>query len=44
MNMSPVTNSPQNALAADDLLVRKDIFVRATPQRAFDVFTSEMKL
>jgi uncharacterized protein YndB with AHSA1/START domain len=41
MNM-PTTSSTQSAAAGDDLLVRKNIFVKATPQRAFDVFTKEM--
>lgn len=41
MNM-PTTSSDKTADAGDDLLVRKSIFVKATPQRAFDVFTKEM--
>lgn len=43
MNM-PTTSSTHSASAdaGDDLVVRKTIFVKATPQRAFDVFTKEM--
>jgi uncharacterized protein YndB with AHSA1/START domain len=41
MNM-PTTTSTQAGDAGDDLLVRKNVFVKATPQRAFDVFTKEM--
>jgi len=39
---TPTTSSKDTADAGDDLLVRKNIFVKATPQRAFDVFTKEM--
>ena len=39
---TPTTSSTPSAAADDDLLVRKNIFVKATPQRAFDVFTKEM--
>ena len=41
MNMPTTTSSPTTA-DAGDLLVRKEVFVNATPQRAFDVFTKEM--
>lgn len=39
---TPTTSSTPSANPDDDLLVRKNIFVKATPQRAFDVFTKEM--
>ena len=44
MNTPSTTSStqPTNADAGNDLLVRKTVFVKATPQRAFDVFTKEM--
>ncbi|MDB5215036.1 MAG: hypothetical protein JWO86_2963 [Myxococcaceae bacterium] len=41
MNMPSTTSSPKNT-DGDDLLVRKNVFVKASPQRAFDVFTKEM--
>lgn len=41
MNMPTTTSSNASAIN-DDLLVRKDIFVKATPERAFHVFTKEM--
>ena len=40
--MSMTTESPTTKAAATDP-VRKQIFVKATPQRAFDVFTKEMQ-
>ena len=39
MNMSPASTTP----STEDILVRKDIFVRASQQRCFDTFTKEMK-
>jgi uncharacterized protein YndB with AHSA1/START domain len=39
---TPTTSSDKTADAGDDLLVRKSIFVKTTPQRAFEVFTKEM--
>lgn len=39
---TPMTSSTHAAEDGNDLLVRKTIFVKATPQRAFDVFTKEM--
>jgi uncharacterized protein YndB with AHSA1/START domain len=41
MNTS-TTSSTHTADAGNDLLVRKSVFVKAAPQRAFDVFTKEM--
>jgi uncharacterized protein YndB with AHSA1/START domain len=41
MSMSTESNTPNAATNATDL-VKKQIFVKATPQRAFDVFTREM--
>ena len=41
MNMSPATSSKPAVNTADDL-VRKNVFVKTTPQRAFEVFTNEM--
>jgi uncharacterized protein YndB with AHSA1/START domain len=40
--MSMPTNTSTPTASSDDLLVRKDIFVKATPERAFQVFTREM--
>jgi len=39
---TPTASSTHSAGDDADLLVRKTIFVKATPQRAFDVFTKEM--
>lgn len=39
---STTTSTSTHPSDGDDLLVRKTLFVKATPQRAFDVFTKEM--
>lgn len=42
MNMPSTPSASASTAAPEDLLVRKDIFVQSTPERAFDVFTRQM--
>lgn len=42
MNTPITPSSPKMSAAPDDVLVRKELFINATPQRCFDVFTKHM--